>query len=60
MEKNTKIKDIDLLEASLLNRPCEKHDEDHTAIRSSLRILLVIVKKLEELILNVDNIKTDE
>lgn len=60
MEKNAQIKDIDLLEASLNNRPCDKHDEDHVALRSSLRILLVIVKKLEEMICNTESVRTDE
>lgn len=48
MDKTSKISDIELLESSLINRPCDKHTDDHTAIRSSMRILLNIVKKLEE------------
>lgn len=45
MEKNAQI---ELLEASLNNRPCQKHDEDHMAIWSSLRIILVVLKELFE------------
>lgn len=45
MEKNAQI---ELLEASLNNRPCQKHDEDHVAIWSSLRIILVIIKEIFE------------
>lgn len=45
MEKNEQI---ELLEASLNNRPCQKHDEDHMAIWSSLRIILVVLKELFE------------
>lgn len=44
--------DIDLLKASLNNRPCDSHKEDHQALWSSLKIVFVIVKKLEETILN--------
>lgn len=60
MEKNAQIEAINLFKDSLNNRPCKKHDEDHTAIRSSMKILLVIVKKLEEMILNIEDIKWDE
>ena len=60
MEQTSKINDIKLLEDSLINRPCEKHDEDHIALRSSMRILLVIVKKLEALIGWNDVIRSEE
>ena len=51
MEKNEQI---ELLEASLNNRPCAKHDEDHMAIWSSLRIILVVLKEVFE---KLDSIK---
>lgn len=52
--------DIDLLQASLNNRPCDSHKEDHLALWSSLKIVLVIVKKLEELIYNNENLRSEE
>lgn len=52
--------DIDLLQASLNNRPCDSHKEDHAMLWSSLKIVLVIVKKLEELILNTEALRTEE
>lgn len=52
--------DIDLLQASLNNRPCDSHKEDHAMLWSSLKIVLVIVKKLEELIYNNENLRNEE
>lgn len=52
--------DIDLLQASLNNRPCESHKEDHAMLWSSLKIVLVIVKKLEELILKAEDKRNEE
>lgn len=60
MEKTSKIMDIDLLQASLNNRPCDSHTEDHQALWSSLKIVLVIVKKLEDLILNAEDKRKEE
>ena len=60
MEKTSKIMDIDLLQASLNNRPCDSHKEDHAMLWSSLKIVLVIVKKLEELILNTEALRSEE
>lgn len=60
MEKNVEIKDIKLFEDSLINRPCQKHDEDHIAIRSSFRILLNIVKQLEERLQWSENVRAED
>lgn len=59
MEKTSKIMDIDLLQASLNNRPCDSHKEDHLALWSSLKIVLVIVKKLEELINKNESLRAE-
>jgi hypothetical protein len=60
MEKTSKIMDIDLLQASLNNRPCDSHKEDHAMLWSSLKIVLVIVKKLEDLILKAEDKRNEE
>lgn len=52
--------DIDLLQASLNNRPCDSHKEDHAMLWSSLKIVLVIVKKLEDLILKAEDKRNEE